>query len=80
VLTPTPDIMTLLLMALPMIVLYEICIWLAWLDRRNNRLDEEREAREREERLNELLPPGCDAEDALGSVNGDTRKDGDDRA
>ena len=80
VLTPTPDIMTLLLMALPMIVLYEICIWLAWLDRRNNRLDEEREAREREERLNQLLPPGCDEEDALGSVNGDTRKDGDDRA
>ena len=80
VLTPTPDIMTLLLMALPMIVLYEICIWLAWLDRRNNRLAEEREAREREERLNHLLPPGCDAEDALGGVGGDARKDGDDRA
>ena len=80
VLTPTPDIMTLLLMALPMIVLYEICIWLAWLDRRNNRLAEEREAREREERLNLLLPPGCDAEDALGGVGGDARKDGDDRA
>lgn len=80
VLTPTPDIMTLLLMALPMIVLYEICIWLAWLDRRNNRLAEEREAREREERLNHLLPPGCDAEDALGGEGGDARKDGDDRA
>ena len=80
VLTPTPDVMTLLLMALPMIVLYEICIWLAWLDRRNNRLEEEREAREREERLNHLLPPGCDAEDALGGVGGDARKDSDDRA
>jgi sec-independent protein translocase protein TatC len=80
VLTPTPDIMTLLLMALPMIVLYEICIWLAWLDRRNNRLAGEREAREREERLNHLLPPGCDAEDALDGVGGDARKDGDDRA
>ena len=80
VLTPTPDIMTLLLMALPMIVLYEICIWLAWLDRRNNRLAEEREAREREERLNHLLPPGCDAEDALDGVGGDARKDSDDRA
>ena len=80
VLTPTPDIMTLLLMALPMIVLYEICIWLAWLDRRNNRLAEEREAREREERLNHLLPPGCDAEEALDGVGGDARKDGDDRA
>jgi sec-independent protein translocase protein TatC len=51
VLTPTPDVPTLLLMALPMIILYEICIWLAWLDRRKNRLAEEQEAREREERL-----------------------------
>lgn len=34
VLTPTPDIMTQLLMAAPMIILYEICIWLAWWDKR----------------------------------------------
>ncbi len=51
ILTPTPDVFTLLLMAAPMIVLYEICIWLAWFDRRKNRMEEEREAREREERL-----------------------------
>ena len=51
ILTPTPDIFTLTLMALPMIVLYEICIWLAWFDRRKNRMQEEQEAREREERL-----------------------------
>lgn len=51
VLTPTPDIFTLMLMALPMIILYEICIWLAWFDRRKNRRTEEEEAREREERL-----------------------------
>lgn len=51
ILTPTPDIPTLLLMAMPMIVLYEICIWLAWFDRRKNRMMEEQEAREREERL-----------------------------
>ncbi len=51
VLTPTPDVFTLLLMALPMILLYEICIWLAWLDRRKSRLAEEQESREREERL-----------------------------
>jgi sec-independent protein translocase protein TatC len=49
VLTPTPDAFTLTLMALPMIVLYEICIWLAWFDRRKNRMAEEQEAREREE-------------------------------
>lgn len=51
VLTPTPDAFTLCLMAGPMLVLYEICIWLAWFDRRRNRREEEREAREREERL-----------------------------
>jgi sec-independent protein translocase protein TatC len=50
VITPTPDMFTMGLMALPMIVLYEICIWLAWLDRRKNRVSEEREARESEER------------------------------
>lgn len=47
VLTPTPDIFTLMLMALPMVVLYEICIWLAYFDRKKNRLLEEQEARER---------------------------------
>jgi sec-independent protein translocase protein TatC len=51
VLTPTPDAFTLVLMAAPMLILYELCIWLAWLDRRKNRIAEEREAREREERL-----------------------------
>lgn len=76
VLTPTPDIMTLLLMALPMIVLYEICIWLAWLDRRNNRIEQEREAREREERLNELLPPGCDEENSAPDFDPNPPKNG----
>lgn len=46
IITPTPDIMTLNLMALPMLALYEICIWLAWFDRKKER---EREAREEEE-------------------------------
>jgi hypothetical protein len=67
VLTPTPDIFTLLLMALPMIVLYEICIWLAWLDRRKNRKAEEEEAREREERL--LLAPAAEATEAEPAVD-----------
>ncbi len=51
ILTPTPDIATMSMMALPMIILYEICIWLAFLDRKNARVREEKEAREREERL-----------------------------
>lgn len=59
ILTPTPDVFTLLLMALPMMILYEICIWLAWLDRRKNRMEEEREAREREERLLQFAAAGA---------------------
>jgi hypothetical protein len=61
ILTPTPDVLTLLLMALPMIVLYEICIWLAWLDRRKNRMEEEREAREREEHRLQYATAGAAA-------------------
>ena len=47
VLTPTPDIPTQCIMAAPMLVLYEICIWLAWFDRRKKRRLEEEEARKR---------------------------------
>jgi sec-independent protein translocase protein TatC len=62
VLTPTPDAFTLTLMALPMLILYEICIWLAWFDRRKNRRAEEQEAREREE---QRLAAGGDITDDL---------------
>jgi sec-independent protein translocase protein TatC len=31
IITPTPDIMTLIAMSLPMCLLYESCIWIAWL-------------------------------------------------
>lgn len=51
ILTPTPDIPTMLLMATPMILLYEICIWLAYFDRKKARIRQEKEARERMERL-----------------------------
>ena len=51
ILTPTPDIPTMLLMATPMIILYEICIWLAHFDQKKNRVKEESEARERIERI-----------------------------
>lgn len=50
--TPTPDIMTLNLMALPMLFLYEICIWLAYFDRKKQR---EREAQEEEEEMERRL-------------------------
>jgi sec-independent protein translocase protein TatC len=31
IITPTPDILTLIAMGLPMVLLYESCIWIAWL-------------------------------------------------
>lgn len=40
-LTPTPDIMTLVAMGTPMYLLYESCIWIAWLMERKARRREE---------------------------------------
>ena len=50
IMTPTPDMLTMALMAAPMIILYEICIWLAYFDRKKNLLKQEQEARENIER------------------------------
>lgn len=55
IITPTPDAFTLVLMAGPMILLYEMCIWLAYFDHRKARRAEEVEERERMERL--LMAP-----------------------
>lgn len=38
---PAPDPGTMLIMALPMYLLYELCIWFAWLDRRRRLREEE---------------------------------------
>ncbi len=40
-LTPTPDFFTMLLMAAPMIILYEACIWLAYFDGKKKRREED---------------------------------------
>ncbi len=38
IITPTPDILTLLALGMPMCLLYESCIWIAWLmERRKNK-------------------------------------------
>lgn len=50
VITPTPDALTLSLMAGPMILLYEICIWLAWFDERKQKHREKAETNEHAER------------------------------
>ena len=37
--TPTPDVLTMMAMGLPMYLLYESCIWIAWfMQRRRKRL------------------------------------------
>lgn len=52
IITPTPDAFTLCLLAGPMVVLYEICIWLAYfLNKKQARLEEEEE----KERMARLL-------------------------
>ena len=51
IITPTPDAFTLCLMAGPMILLYELCIWLAYFDARKAERAEAEEERQRMERL-----------------------------
>jgi sec-independent protein translocase protein TatC len=64
VITPTPDIMTLNLMALPMLLLYEMCIWLAWFDRKKERENEAREEAElKQRRLEWMLTHAEDVEE-----------------
>lgn len=60
--TPTPDIATLAFLAVPMIILYEICIWLSFFHRRKER---EAELAEEEELRQKLLtaPAGTAARD-----------------
>lgn len=57
IITPTPDALTLGLLAGPMYILYEICIWLAYFMDKKERA---REAAEEEERMARLLAaPGA---------------------
>lgn len=74
VITPTPDIMTLLLMAIPMLLLYEICIWLAWLDRKKAREQEAMEEEEIKQRRLEWMLSNDEREQAAGT--GDEDADG----
>ena len=51
VITPTPDMMTLSLLAVPMCILYEICIWLSYFHEKKVAKMEAAEEAERMERL-----------------------------
>ena len=79
IITPTPDALTLSLMAVPMILLYEICIWLAWFDERKQQRKEEQEARERAERRAQYIasrPDGGDDDDDPDPDDGGRGGDG----
>ena len=73
VLTPTPDIFTQCLMACPMLILYEACIWLAWWDGKKQAKKEaaeaEEEALQRKQRMIRLLEDHEDLD--LYSTEGD---------
>ena len=57
IITPTPDALTLGLLAVPMYILYEICIWLSYFMDKKDRAREEAEEKERMTRL--LAAPGA---------------------
>ncbi len=78
VITPTPDIMTLLLMAIPMLLLYEICIWLAWLDRKKSREQEAMEEEEIKQRRLEWMLNNDEREQAAGTDDEDADGHADD--
>ena len=59
--TPTPDIPTLMLLAGPMYILYEICIWLSWFYERKKKREEAKEEKEYMSKL--LADPDHDHED-----------------
>ncbi|MGI9242189.1 MAG: twin-arginine translocase subunit TatC [Verrucomicrobiales bacterium] len=68
VITPTTDVFTLSLLAGPLIVLYEICIWLAWALEKKREREEERE---RQRSLPEATPlPDPDSPDDDGKATG----------
>jgi len=55
--TPTPDMMTLSLLAVPMVILYEICIWLSYFhEKKVNKLEAEEEAKRMTRLLAEPKP------------------------
>lgn len=78
IITPTPDIMTLNLMALPMLLLYEICIWLAWFDRKKARQQEAMEEEELKQRRLDWMLNNDEREEAAGTTDEADNGHGDD--
>lgn len=79
VITPTPDAFTLLLLAAPMYLLYEICIWLAYFSWKKEIAEEEQEEKERMARL--LAAPTAVSRDDDGEdENGNALVEGNDES
>lgn len=74
--TPTPDMMTLSLLAVPMVILYEICIWLSYFHEKKLKRLEEEEEKERMARL--LSSPDDDDPDTDPDESPDPNHDPDD--
>lgn len=72
VMTP-PDPFTLIVLAVPMCLLYEICIWLAWLGARRERKREREESERRGLRLRQ--PVGAVARDEGADENPEEKPD-----
>lgn len=69
VVTPTPDAFTLILLAGPMVVLYEICIWLAWWMNRKQAAAEALEEQEHLQHLAEARDEDHDDEDLTNDLS-----------
>lgn len=74
IITPTPDAFTLCLMAGPMCVLYELCIWLAYFDDKKKAQREAEEEKQRNEedrlRLERLLKDEKEREEEEAKTSG----------
>ena len=66
IITPTPDAFTLCLLAMPMIILYEICIWLAYFIDKKERAAEDLEEKERMKRLLATAPKAAAGTETTG--------------
>jgi len=72
--TPTTDVFTLSLLAGPLIILYEICIWLAWWMEWKRAKKEERERKQELARARKLAPPPSETDDGDGDATDGSSK------
>ena len=70
VITPTPDIFTMSLLAGPMVLLYEFCIWMAWyMERKEAKKEARRQERDRQVLIDRQQDsPGKDDKNGPGNL------------